>query len=69
MLFAFTMACTSYREKNQPTQFAVDPEKFHYAMLNFDIPNEERREALGLFTWLAHELSCPEPEDEPETED
>lgn len=72
MLFAFTHACTSQSEKNKPREFYVDPERFHYTCLTFDIANEERRDALGLFTWLAHELSKPEREDEtyePETED
>jgi hypothetical protein len=64
VLFAFTHSCTTRQEKDQPKEFFIDPEKFHYAMLTFDVPNEERREALGVFTWLAHELSSPEPENE-----
>lgn len=64
VLFAFTHACTTRQEEKGPKEFYVDPEKFHYTCLTFDIPNEERRDALALFTWLAHELSTPEREDE-----
>lgn len=64
ILFAFTHCCTSQQEGKGPREFFIDPEKFHYACLTFDIAQEDRREALGLLAWLAHALSTPEREDE-----
>ena len=63
VLFAFTMCATSYREKDQAPEYYVDPQKFYYAMSTFDIPQSERRDALELLTWLAHQLSQPEQDD------